>query len=47
MDNVQQEMSGLLKLGVMHERELAQLKWAEAVVAEGGDAQFCSGEGTL
>lgn len=28
-----------------HER--AQLKWAEAVVADGGDACFASGEGTL
>lgn len=28
-------------------RELAQLKWLKAVVAAGGDAQFCSGEGTL
>jgi hypothetical protein len=28
-----------------HER--AQLRWAEAVTADGGDAKFCSGEGTL
>lgn len=28
-----------------HER--AQLRWAEAVMADGGDAAFCSGEGTL
>jgi hypothetical protein len=29
------------------EHEQAQLKWAELVVADGGDAQFCTGEGTL
>jgi hypothetical protein len=28
-----------------HER--AQLRWAETVMADGGDAAFCSGEGTL
>lgn len=28
-----------------HER--AQLRWVEAVVSDGGDAKFCSGEGTL
>lgn len=28
-------------------REQAQLKWAEVVTAAGGDACFCSGEGTL
>lgn len=28
-----------------HER--AQLRWAEAVNGSGGDAKFCSGEGTL
>jgi hypothetical protein len=28
-----------------HER--AQLRWIEAVTADGGDAKFCSGEGTL
>lgn len=27
--------------------ELAQLKWAQAVVADGGDACFCAGEETL
>lgn len=27
--------------------EQAQLKWAEVVTAAGGDACFCSGEGTL
>lgn len=29
------------------EHERAQLRWAEAVTADGGDAKFCSGEGTL
>lgn len=29
------------------ERELAQRKWAQAVIAGGGDASFCVGEGTL
>jgi hypothetical protein len=29
------------------ERETAQLKWAEAVVADGGDASFVTGEGSL
>lgn len=29
------------------EHERAQLRWAEAVMADGGDAAFCSGEGTL
>lgn len=28
-----------------HER--AQLRWLEAVTADGGDAKFCSGEGSL
>lgn len=28
-------------------REQAQLKWAEVLTAAGGDACFCSGEGTL
>lgn len=28
-------------------REPAQLRWAETVLADGGDAQFCTGEGTL
>jgi hypothetical protein len=28
-----------------HER--AQLRWAEALLIDGGDAKFCSGEGTL
>lgn len=28
-----------------HER--AQLKWLEAVTSDGGDAKFCSGEGSL
>ena len=27
--------------------EQAQLKWAQAVISGGGDAAFCSGEGTL
>jgi len=31
--------------GDAHER--AQLKWAEAIVADGGDAKFCCGEETL
>ncbi len=30
-----------------NEREQAQLKWAEVITAEGGDAGFCTGEGTL
>ncbi len=29
------------------ERELAQLRWAELIVAMGGDACFANGEGTL
>lgn len=29
------------------ERELAQRKWAQAVISGGGDASFCTGEGTL
>jgi hypothetical protein len=29
------------------EHERAQLKWAEIIVADGGDACFASGEGTL
>jgi hypothetical protein len=29
------------------DRERAQLRWLEAVTADGGDAAFCSGEGTL
>lgn len=29
------------------ERERAQLRWAETVVADGGDAAFCKGAGTL
>lgn len=29
------------------DRERAQLRWVEAVVSDGGDAKFCSGEGTL
>lgn len=29
------------------ERELAQRKWALAVISGGGDASFCTGEGTL
>lgn len=37
--------SGWKYKGDVHER--AQLKWAEAVVADGGDAQFCSGPGSL
>lgn len=28
-------------------REVAQLKWAELVLSLGGDAAFCTGEGTL
>jgi hypothetical protein len=28
-------------------RELAQLAWAQLVTASGGDAAFCTGEGTL
>lgn len=28
-------------------REPAQLKWAQAIAADGGDAAFCTGEGTL
>jgi hypothetical protein len=27
--------------------EIAQLRWIEAVIADGGDAAFCNGEGTL
>lgn len=30
-----------------NDRESAQLRWAEAVNADGGDAAFCTGEGTL
>ena len=29
------------------EHELAQLRWIEAVIADGGDAAFCTSEGTL
>lgn len=29
------------------DRERAQLRWIEAVVADGGDAKFCNEEGTL
>lgn len=29
------------------EHEVAQLKWAQAVAADGGDAKFVTGEGTL
>lgn len=29
------------------EREVAQLNWAQLVVSNGGDAAFCTGEGTL
>jgi hypothetical protein len=29
------------------DHEKAQLRWAEAVTADGGDAAFCNGEGTL
>lgn len=29
------------------EREVAQLRWAELVLSLGGDAAFCTGEGTL
>lgn len=29
------------------DREVAQLRWAEAVTADGGDAAFCKGAGTL
>lgn len=29
------------------ERETAQAKWAAAVVKDGGDAKFCTGEGSL
>ena len=29
------------------DREVAQLKWAEAINADGGDARFCNAEGTL
>lgn len=29
------------------EHELAQLKWAETITMDGGDAAFCTGEGTL
>ena len=28
-------------------REAAQMAWVRAIVARGGDASFCSGEGTL
>lgn len=28
-------------------REVAQLNWINLVVADGGDAKFCTGEGTL
>lgn len=31
--------------GTNHER--AQLKWADFVIRDGGDAKFCTGEGTL
>jgi hypothetical protein len=40
-------------LGINHaeyggdDHERAQLRWIEAVTADGGDAAFCSGEGTL
>jgi hypothetical protein len=30
-----------------NEHEQAQLKWAEVITAAGGDAGFCTGEGTL
>jgi hypothetical protein len=30
-----------------NDHERAQLKWAEAITADGGDAAFCNGEGTL
>lgn len=30
-----------------NDHERAQLRWAEAVTADGGDAAFCTGEGTL
>lgn len=29
------------------EHEAAQLKWIEAILADGGDAKFCNGEGSL
>jgi hypothetical protein len=29
------------------EREQAQLAWAQLVIKDGGDAMFCTGEGTL
>lgn len=29
------------------ERETSQLNWAQLIVANGGDAAFCTGEGTL
>lgn len=29
------------------DREIAQLSWAQLVIAGGGDAAFCMGEGTL
>ena len=30
-----------------NEHERAQLRWIEAIIADGGDAAFCSGEGSL
>ena len=36
---------GWMYTGSDHER--AQLKWAEMIAADGGDAKFCTGEGTL
>jgi len=29
------------------EHEIAQMKWAQLVAADGGDAAFCTGEGSL
>lgn len=29
------------------DRERAQLRWIEAIIADGGDASFCVGEGSL